>query len=378
MPKKLTSFSEVVGHQQLIPFLEDHIENGTLSQFLLFEGQEGLGKSSLAKLVAYYLTQKDPQVLERVLLGNKSTENVLIYNMSINGGKDVAKEVAANLSLGLSDLTTKVIILDEAHAMSEAAQDVFLVSTEFLPKGVYVFMCTTDALTLKPTLKSRALTLHLNPLSHREMVQLLTDVVHTRNLKLQVETASIGMLASWAEGKPRIALNLLEGFREGTAISSDMLKGFIDYLDVDDVVPLIACLAGSMTQGLSYISDMKLNNSFIPLLVEIFKVHKGQASFKLTASDVRLIRQQLACVPTDNFMRFLCIVAGGTLSRQLLLSAFLQSHVDLQALQGTVSREEVLQGELQQKFEKAPSHLETHRANAPDLDDLLRKGAILE
>ena len=104
--------------------------------------------------------------------------------MSINGGKDTAKEVEANLSLGLSGLDKKVIILDEAHDMSDAAQEAFLVSTEYLPKGVYLFMCTTDSLNLKATLKSRAFTLHLQHLTQAEMVSLLTSYVRDRNLRI--------------------------------------------------------------------------------------------------------------------------------------------------------------------------------------------------
>ena len=119
---------------------------GTLPQFIILEGDEGLGKSSFAKILALEIMGRDPQVLQRVINENKSTESVLLYNMSINGGKDTAKEVEANLSLGLSGLDKKVIILDEAHDMSDAAQEAFLVSTEYLPKGVYLFMCSFRAL----------------------------------------------------------------------------------------------------------------------------------------------------------------------------------------------------------------------------------------
>ena len=122
MAKKLHTFSEFVGHENLITFLKDHLEKGTLPQFILLEGDEGLGKSSLAKILAYYLTGARDDVAKRVIEDNKSTEDVLLYNMSINGGKDTAKDVETNLSLGLSSFSTKVIICDEAHVMSDAAQ----------------------------------------------------------------------------------------------------------------------------------------------------------------------------------------------------------------------------------------------------------------
>lgn len=379
MPKKPTSFDDIVGHKNLIEFLRDHLSKGTLPQFIIFEGDEGLGKSSFAKLLALELMGRDPQVLKRVIQENKSTESVLLYNMSINGGKDTAKEVEANLSLGLSGLDRKVIILDEAHDMSEAAQETFLVSTEYLPKGVYLFMCTTDSLNLKATLKSRAFTLHLQHLTQADMVSLLTRYVRDRGLRLQAEASTIQMIAAWADGKPRIALNLVEGFAPGSAVSSATIKEFIDYLSVDDVLPVLSCLSGSMTQGLSVISEMKLNGSLVPILVEILKVKSGMASFKLSLTDVHRIRAQLNGVSVETLTKFIYLVAAlPKLSRTGLISAFLQSHTDRSFLSSPPPKTEVLQSEMQQKL-SAPTQdiAEASRPCAPSISELLQRGVVL-
>ena len=379
MPKKPTSFDDIVGHKNLIEFLRDHLSKGTLPQCIIFEGDEGLGKSSFAKLLALELMGRDPQVLKRVIQENKSTESVLLYNMSINGGKDTAKEVEANLSLGLSGLDRKVIILDEAHDMSEAAQETFLVSTEYLPKGVYLFMCTTDSLNLKATLKSRAFTLHLQHLTQADMVSLLTRYVRDRGLRLQAEASTIQMIAAWADGKPRIALNLIEGFAPGSAVSSATIKEFIDYLSVDDVLPVLSCLSGSMTQGLSVISEMKLNGSLVPILVEILKVKSGMASFKLSLTDVHRIRAQLNGVSVETLTKFIYLVAAlPKLSRTGLISAFLQSHTDRSFLSSPPPKTEVLQSEMQQKL-SAPTQdiAEASRPCAPSISELLQRGVVL-
>lgn len=379
MPKKPTSFDDIVGHKNLIEFLRDHLSKGTLPQFIIFEGDEGLGKSSFAKLLALELMGRDPQVLKRVIQENKSTENVLLYNMSINGGKDTAKEVEANLSLGLSGLDRKVIILDEAHDMSEAAQETFLVSTEYLPKGVYLFMCTTDSLNLKATLKSRAFTLHLQHLTQADMVSLLTRYVRDRGLRLQAEASTIQMIAAWADGKPRIALNLIEGFAPGSAVSSATIKEFIDYLSVDDVLPVLSCLSGSMTQGLSVISEMKLNGSLVPILVEILKVKSGMASFKLSLTDVHRIRAQLNGVSVETLTKFIYLVAAlPKLSRTGLISAFLQSHTDRSFLSSPPPKTEVLQSEMQQKLSAQTQDIaEASRPCAPSISELLQRGVVL-
>lgn len=378
--KKLKSFEDVVGHKNLLAFLKDHLNNNTLPQFLIFEGDEGLGKSSLAKILALELLNHDPVIESLVVDQNKSTESVLLYNMSINGGKDTAKEVEANLSLNLSSLDKKIIILDEAHAMSDAAQDVFLVSTEYLPDNVYLFLCTTDSLNIKPTLKSRAFTIHLNHLTHSEMVELLTAHVRSNELKLQAENATINLIADWADGKPRIALNLLNGFRKGSAVTASTIKEFINYLDVDEVLPLLSSLAGSMVQGLSYISEMTVNDSFIPLLIEIFKVHRGMASFKLSLSDTKKVRISLADVPTSNMLKFIYTVTSlPKLTKPGLISAFLSAHVDYEALNSKQQKAEILKQELQQKAETPnPAEEDSRRPAAPSLDELLLKGVVLD
>lgn len=380
MLNKVKSFEDIIGHKNLVTFLKDHLANNSLPQFIIFEGDEGLGKSSIAKLLAVELTGRDPVVIDQVVEKNRSTENVLLYNMSINGGKELAREVEANLSLNLSTFDKKVIILDEAHGMSEAAQDVFLVSTEYLPDNVYLFLCTTNALNIKATLKSRALTIHLNHLTHSDMVTMLTQQVRERGLKLQAESATIKIIADWADGKPRIALNLLNGFRKGATVTSETIKEFIDYLNVDDVLPLLESLAGSMLQGLSYISEMEINDSFIPLLVEIFRVSKGMASFKLSMTDTHKVRASLANVPTENLLKFIYeITTLSKMSRPGIIGAYIHSHVNYKDLEKKHVKSEILQQELQQKAEKPNPEEECNkRPAAPSLDELLRKGVVLD
>lgn len=380
MAQKLHTFEEVVGHENLITFLKDHLSKGTLPQFIIFEGDEGLGKSSLAKLLAYYLTGCSDNVAKRVIDENRSTEDVLLFNMSVNGGKDSAKDVESNLQLGLSDVATKVVICDEAHGMSDAAQDVFLVSTEYLPKGVYLFMCTTDSQNLKPTLKSRAFTLHLNHLTQKQMVDLLKRTAIHRNLNIQAQASTLNMVAAWADGKPRIALNLLEGFAQGSTVTQEMVKEFIDYMSVDEILPLLSSLSGSMTQGLSYISEMTINSSFVPMLVEVLKVATGQSSFKVNYTDAHKIRDQLKTVPSQVLIKFIYLTAGlPKLTRAGVISAFLQSHTELQNLLNPPAEADVIRAEMEAKRDAPPAEVEGgDRPAAPSLDELLSRGDVFD
>ena len=124
---------------------------------------------------------------------------------------------------------------------------------------------------------------------------------------------------------------------------------------------------------------MKLNDSFIPVLVEIFKVKKGMASFKLSLSDTHKVRAQLAEVPIESMLKFLYLVsAQPKLSRTGLISAFLQAHVDARALVEPPPKTEVLQMEMQQKLEAPkPDAPATSRPAAPTLSELLNRGVVM-
>lgn len=74
---------------------------------------------------------------------------------------------------------------DECHAIVDAAQDVFLVETEFIPKNTYLIMMTTDLSRLKATLQSRAFTANLNQLTTSEMIKVLREETDRRNLTVQ-------------------------------------------------------------------------------------------------------------------------------------------------------------------------------------------------
>ena len=241
-------------------------------------------------------------------------------------------------------------------------------------------MCTTDSQNLKPTLKSRAFTLHLNHLTQKQMVELLKRVVVERQLRIQAESATLSMIAAWADGKPRIALNLLEGFTEGSAITQDMVKEFIDYIGVDELLPLLSCLGGSMMQGLSYINEMKMNNSMVNMLVEILKVRSGMASFKLSYTDTHKVRSALKDVDPQVLVKFTYLVAGlPKLTRSGVISAFLQSHPELTAILNPVDRAEVIRAEVDAKRDAPNPEAEVaERPAAPSLEDLLAQGVTLD
>lgn len=386
MLKRPHDFDDVIGHEVFKKYLKERIQKGNLPQFLIFEGPLGLGKTSLAEIVAITLNygfEQSPQkdrAISAVIDNGQSIDCIKKYNMAKDSGKDTAKEVLAELTPSMSSTGRKVVICDECHAISEMAQDVFLVETEFIPRNVYLIMCTTDLVKLKGTLVSRAVVIPLKKLTTSQMVTVLGREVQARNLTIQGGDTTLRMIAEWADNKPRAALNILNAFGENEIVTTDVVREFIGYIDVGEILPLIASLSGSMTYGLTYISDMKIGDSLLDSIVEILRVKMGQPSFKFSVEDTQRVRASVDNVPEECIMKFLHKIAEARrITRAVLISAFVSSHTSYDRL--FQNDKNILNEEIGQKLanrDLAPDvQVRQQAVKAPTLDDLLSESGII-
>lgn len=382
--KRPYTFNDIVGHDWLIQFIKEHIEKGTLHHFLILEGAEGLGKTSLADLIAlnlvYGLQDSDAKkkAYDEIAVKNGSNDYIKKYKMSVEGGKEAAKEVIAEMHATFTLDKPKVIICDECHGLSDAAQDVFLADTEFLDDKVYMIMLTTELDKLKASLRSRALPIHFNTLKLSDMVTVLKNEVDAKHLQIQGGDATLSLIAEWAECKPRKGLNLLNAFTPGSPVSMNVLRELIGYMDVHDVVPLLASLSGSMTFGLSYISEMQIDSTLVNVVVECIKVKSGQGSYRLKMNDVTFVRDQLVGVDIDQLVQFLFhLTKHSKLTRQGVINAYLAAHVNMKDI-SKADTSAMLNIEKGQKFSSITDAPVQSDNRAPSLEDMLRNSDIVE
>ena len=161
MGRPITSWEQIIGHKNVCRFIRNSLEKNTVRDVILFYGNSGLGKTSIAKLMACHLiAQNNESLLKRciqeVILENKSNEFIKIIGMTDVGEKeDEIAKVKQELSLGFSTVGRKVVIIDEVQGMTKKAQDGLLTELEALQDGIYVFMCTNDVTRLQDALFSR-------------------------------------------------------------------------------------------------------------------------------------------------------------------------------------------------------------------------------
>lgn len=343
--KLCRDLKDMKGHKQIVKWFEACIKNDNLPQVILIDGVPGIGKSSIAKIVACEIACKDnPDKLQEykdsVIDNDKSMPGVRLYNMSNLKSADAVKEVKADLSFGVSQLSRKVIIMDEAHGMTQEQQDSLLVSFESLQLGIYIIICTTDASSLGEAFMSRCIRRRLNGLTEPEIHTLIRERIHDNKLKFDLNlNFVIKIIASYTGNEPRRAINLLDSFKPDTLVTKEELETFVNIYEGKDIIILADYLySGNILNGLKFIKDMDMTNTFISTLLEVVRIAYGDISVLLGREDSIRLEE---ITKSDGGFRLLEFAADcsskGRITRNLI-SGFFLKHCNKSSLSQTPVR----------------------------------------
>ncbi len=333
-------WDDIVGHKNIVKYLKTRIDSDSVPDVILLYGDSGIGKSSIAKLLAIEVTTKyvAPELSDNykkeIIDNNRSTDSIKLFNMSeIQEKEEEIQKVKAEMTVGFSTTKRKVLILDEAHNMSKKAQDSILTELEHLQKGVYVFVCTTEVGALRQALLSRCkLQLQLHNLSDVEAKTLARSAISSRRLDFSLNREmAVALVCNWAQNQPRKIINLLDNFTEGCVVSVKDLEVFINVSTASSVIEVLKYLYGSLTLGIEYVGSMKYDECFVDMLIEVCKVALGHTSSSISVNDAQYIREFMEGKDTTNILQFTADVAGlYDLRKRKIVSAFIKAHVSYQ------------------------------------------------
>lgn len=285
MAKKLTSLDQVIGQKNIVRWFNSCVKRDKLPQVTLLHGPAGIGKTTLALIVGCeiaYMTQPEQlnKAKETVILQGKNTDAVKVFNMSNLKSQDAVNSVKSELNIGFSSTGRKVIIMDEAHGMSDEAQDSLLTTFESLPLNVYVIVCSTEIESFRDAFLSRCITRRLSNLTNSEMKSLIKRRIEENNLKFALPLNMVYTLISTYTGRePRRAMNMLDSFDSSEVVKSEDLQTFFDPTEGKKILTLINYLYSSdVLRGLEFISELDTISTIGQTLLELLRVaHGGQS-----------------------------------------------------------------------------------------------------
>ncbi|MEN6389602.1 MAG: hypothetical protein ABFD04_04250 [Syntrophomonas sp.] len=229
----LDDFKKIKGHHDIIDMLERAVQEGRVSHAYLFAGPGGIGKMKTAQALASRLLHSgDPEA--GLFLQSGVHPDLLIIekeeNRSLIGIELITKTMEPWLALKPYRGTYRVILLHDAHLLSEAAGNALLKVLEE-PPPYAVIILIADQLNLSETIQSRCQLLRFAPLAEHLVVECLKE--------LGVEDQTARRAAALGQGSVGLALKFAS--EEGFALLWDKARQLVAELEQD--APVHALLA---------------------------------------------------------------------------------------------------------------------------------------
>ncbi len=314
----LHKLDEVVGQQSLIAWLSSMLNQDKVPHVLMLVGQPGIGKTSIAKILACEIAYKDkPEKLkeakQKVIDKNGNTSAISLYNMSNLKSQDAVLEVRNDLTVGLSSTGRKVVIMDEAHGMSEAAQDSLLVKFEALDTDVWVIICSTDITSFREAFVSRCIVRNLQLPSQREIKSLLNNEIKTAGLKFAIPmNMAQAFILSNCGYEPRRISNFIAALDSSKPVTKDDLLSFNVAQDEKVYATLIRYLyTQNIVDGLQFINDMPTGFSAtaVSMLLELTKVALGSPSYLVSRDTADYLQNLVGNYGKEKLLSFVANIA---------------------------------------------------------------------
>jgi DNA polymerase-3 subunit gamma/tau len=200
-------FTELVGQEAIARTVRNAIAQDRVAHAYLFVGTRGVGKTTMARLLAKELNGGGDAAVGEAIMTGQDTDVVEIDAAS-NRGVDEARELIANSVYRPLRGRYKVYIVDEVHMLTREAFNALLKIMEEPPSHVKFILCTTEAHKVPATIQSRCQRFDFRRLSSEEIAKHLAMVCKTE--KIGAEPAALGVVARLGNGSMRDALSLLD------------------------------------------------------------------------------------------------------------------------------------------------------------------------
>ncbi|MDA7784491.1 DNA polymerase III subunit gamma/tau [Pseudomonadales bacterium] len=264
-----SGFDALVGQEHVVRALSHALDNSRLHHAYLFTGTRGVGKTTIARILAKSLnceTGVSSTPCGECSICLEVKENRFIDLIEVDAasrtGVDDTRELLENAQYMPARGRYKVYLIDEVHMLSMASFNALLKTLEEPPEHVKFLLATTDPKKVPVTVLSRCLQFQLKNISPQIITEYIAGVLATEEVVF--ETSAIEVIARSAEGSMRDALSLTDqaiAFGQGKLLQGDVVT-MLGVVGRDEVTALLQALsAGSAEQILALTAELAERNA---------------------------------------------------------------------------------------------------------------------
>jgi DNA polymerase-3 subunit gamma/tau len=209
------TFSKVIGQAHIVQALENALNSGRVHHAFLFTGTRGVGKTTIARILAKALNCESGVSAEPcgkcnacLAVDEGRFVDLIEVDAASNTKVDDTRDLLDNVQYRPTIGRFKVYLIDEVHMLSRHSFNALLKTLEEPPPHVKFLFATTDPQKLPVTVLSRCLQFNLKRLTTNQIVEHMSNICATE--KLDAEPPALKRLGRAAAGSMRDGLSLLE------------------------------------------------------------------------------------------------------------------------------------------------------------------------
>ena len=281
-------FSEVIGQEHVTQTLKNAIEQGRTAHGYIFSGHRGIGKTTVARILAMALNCRstDHPVQEPCGVCDSCTEiragnsvDVIEIDAATNRGIDEIRELREAARYRPARDRFKIYILDEAHQITDAAFNALLKTLEEPPAHVVFMLATTQPEDIPQTIRSRCQHFSFRAVRFEQILQQLKDLAAKENV--QADEDALALLAEAGDGSMRDALSIMD-----QAIASSDGR-----LTPDAVRQLVGAVTSSVLEDVMQAVSRGSSEEVLRLLDRL--VSEGHSPTHFARQMVRFVRNTI-------------------------------------------------------------------------------------
>jgi DNA polymerase-3 subunit gamma/tau len=210
------SLDEIVGQEHITTTLKNANKSGAISHAYLFTGPRGVGKTSIARILAHELNGLE-------YTGEDTHLDIIEIDAASNRGIDEIRDLREKVHIAPARSKYKVYIIDEVHMLTTPAFNALLKTLEEPPAHVIFILATTEIQKLPETIISRAQRHTFRPAEQAKVIEHLAHIAKQEKIKADKE--ALALIAAHGEGSFRDSISLLDqAASAGSTVTAEVVR----------------------------------------------------------------------------------------------------------------------------------------------------------